>query len=205
MRNRNPQQSKRPIKPTLLIVTEGKTEKNYLESFRNDIQLQRWVNCEIKCANGGNAEHIFSEAKKLNDREEFDEVHLVLDVEGSTNVAALKSVFETAMKLNFNLYLSNPAFEVWFHFHFEANPAFFYDANSLKTKLVAHWKEHCGKEYEKADKEHYACLRTLHDVALMNWEKRHSGEGTDDCLSQNPCTTIPRLLLRLKSALQPQN
>ena len=155
---------------TVLIITEGLTEKKYLshlkrrdagfvvhvvESPRKDA-LSIVNHCKKEVSNRGLS-------TKSGDR-----LFCVIDVDYNSEQKLMKAI-ETARKNKIEVILSNPCFEVFFLYHFmEKVPSF-----STPDEAVELLKKYIP-DYSK-DKDHWHCLYDRQESAL----KRVSRELDD--------------------------
>jgi len=103
----------------LLVVTEGKTEKEYLEGLMQSLRPDGIQVTPIDVVDGrGEPSKVLKTAKaRCHSRaDDYDEVWLLLDVDQH---AKLTPVLRETRQENFSAAVSNPCFEVWLLWHFE--------------------------------------------------------------------------------------
>lgn len=103
----------------LLVVTEGKTEKEYLEGLMQSLRPDGMQVTPIDVVDGrGEPSKVLKTAKaRCHSRADgYDEVWLLLDVDQH---AKLTPVLRETRQENFSAAVSNPCFEVWLLWHFE--------------------------------------------------------------------------------------
>ena len=189
--------SGRPVKTRVLIVGEGKTERNYFDALKREDAVSARFAVTVKGAGGFDAEYGVRRAIVERDRltTEFDEVWCVLDTERPRKRASLKKAIRLAGKEGIRLCLSNPCFEVWVLAHFERTARHFADCSAVVRVVARRWKKQFGQDYRKSD-DLYGRLVDLLSAAVANarWvrETHHKGESdTADC---NSSTDVYRLV-----------
>ena len=103
----------------LLVVTEGKTEKEYLEGLMQSLRPDGMQVTPIDVVDGrGEPSKVLKTAKARchSHTDDYDEVWLLLDVDQH---AKLTPVLRETRQENFSAAVSNPCFEVWLLWHFE--------------------------------------------------------------------------------------
>ena len=103
----------------LLVVTEGKTEKEYLEGLMQSLRPDGMQVTAIDVVDGrGEPSKVLKTAKaRYQSRaDDYDAVWLLLDVDQHTK---LIPVLRKTRQENFSAAVSNPCFEVWLLWHFE--------------------------------------------------------------------------------------
>ncbi|MBU3159521.1 RloB family protein [Clostridium frigoris] len=163
---------KRRVKPTILIISEGKdTEVNYFKEFN-----LKYVNVDIKVADKNSAgknksrktdpSHLVDKAIDYMDHkyditcDDGDSVWCLIDVDLNyknpdtinQRVEEIEKAYKKAKnyekqrKKVINLGISNPCFEIWYLLHYIYTTANLKNYNAVKNKLV---KETPLKDYEK--------------------------------------------------------
>lgn len=163
---------KRRVKPTILIISEGKdTEVNYFKEFN-----LKYVNVDIKIADKNSAgknksrktdpSHLVDKAIDYMDHkyditcDDGDSVWCLIDVDLNyknpdtinQRVEEIEKAYKKAKnyekqrKKVINLGISNPCFEIWYLLHYIYTTANLKNYNAVKNKLV---KETPLKDYEK--------------------------------------------------------
>jgi len=101
---------------TILVVTEGQTEKEYLEGYRQHLRSLPVSVTTVKVVNGkGEPSKVLRTAQDRSAAGDFDEVWLLMDVDEH---ARLPEVLGDARGAGFFSAVSNPCFEVWVVWHF---------------------------------------------------------------------------------------
>ena len=103
----------------LLVATEGKTEKEYLEGLMQSLRPDGMQVTTIDVVDGrGEPSKVLKTAKaRYQSRaDDYDAVWLLLDVDQH---AKLTPVPRETRHENFSAAVSNPCFEVWLLWHFE--------------------------------------------------------------------------------------
>ena len=133
----------------ILIVCEGaETEPNYFESLRNLLRLST-VQVKIKDRAGAPIS-VMDEAQYQMERRKqdirdgrtdfppFEAIWCVLDVENPYNNPSFDRAVHLADQNNYQLAVSNPAFEFWYVLHFERTTRPFANGDELKEYLRRH-------------------------------------------------------------------
>lgn len=140
---------------TVLIVTEGQTEKLYFESFPvltltvEVIDLQGQSKLKLI----ESTESIIEDGDK-----EYDEVWCVFDMDvksGEKEFADFDGAVVKGRSLGYNIAYSNDAFELWFYLHFQFN-----DQRNHRSFYYNFLGKKWGLNYEKEGKKYKFCLTT---------------------------------------------
>ena len=184
---------KRKVKPTILIISEGKdTEVNYFKEFN-----LKYVNVDIKIADKNSAgKNKSRKTDPINQR-----------VEELERAYKKTKDYEKERKTVINLGISNPCFEVWYLLHYIYTTANLKDYGAVKNKLV---KETPLRDYEKNkcinillhDKTHEAIKNSVklkdHHESLgrifMNFKENSSILNVKDIIEGNPYTNVWELI-----------
>ncbi|NQT88367.1 RloB domain-containing protein [bacterium] len=182
----------RPVKTRILIVGEGKTEKEYFYALKQEDGVHRHFAVTVKNAGGFGPEAVVKVAIRESGKssKEYDEVWCVLDVETRSHRESLNRAVALA-KNNKNKkikpVLSNPCFEVWILAHFEKTARAFIGCSAVEKVVNKHWKREFGQAYKKGDDPFGKLVdRTAGAIANARWvrETHHKGESdTADCNS----------------------
>lgn len=165
----------------LLVVTEGKTEKEYLEGLMQSLRPNQTQVTTIDVVDGrGEPSKVLKTAKaRCQSRaDDYDEVWLLLDVDQH---AKLTPVLQETRQENFSAAVSNPCFEIWLLWHFED------------------WtREDSSREVQHAAKRHGlgksippAFPYAKHPEARRRASRTPVGANE---IGQNPSTALPSLL-----------
>ena len=127
----------RKMKPVILVLCEGETEAQYVESLRQKYRLP------IKIVSKVVGQQI---SQKLINRHKKE-----LKISGSENIdcflmydADVRSVVQNILQCNAKAVLSRPSIEVWFLAHEEKVPETDFSGEECISRLKQHavWKEY---------------------------------------------------------------
>lgn len=133
--------------PVILVVTEGETERKYLDNLRimgagYALKVQRSSNRSAM----GVVQHCKKRIKGDGiDIKGKDGAYCVFDIDENTE-EQLKEAIELAEKSNIKVILSNPCFEVFFLYHFEKKLPLMKKPCDVKdhlSKFINGYKENC--------------------------------------------------------------
>lgn len=182
-------------KKRLLIVCEGeKTEPNYFKSFRVTS-----VTVIIKGL-GLNTVNLISAAISLKEKEKregtpYDQIWCVFDRDSFSTEdfnGALKLAEENSIEVAY----SNESFEVWYLLHFS------YLHSTVSRKDYSEKLTKClGKQYMKNSKVMYEDLLEKQSEALKNSKKLLASYESHNPETDNPCTTVFKLVEELNKNL----
>ncbi len=198
---------KRKLKKTILIVCEGeKTERYYLDGLKREEAISKVFAITVVPGKGGSRSQIIKRAinKKNAQRREMDIVLCVLDTESLENTQAKEDLETARQEANHNditLYLSNPAFEVWFLAHFRRTSRSFSDCDAVIVELDKEWRAAFGHPYNKSDANMYQRLATHTQSAVTNAKNVVEIDHREktDIADRNSSTDFYRLVERLRS------
>lgn len=207
MRNRirrTPRRKK--LKKTILIVCEGeKTERYYLDGLKREETVSKAFAITVVPGKGGSRSQIIERAiNQKAQRKGMDVVFCVPDTESLETIQAkadLAAARQEAARNDIALYLSNPAFEVWFLAHFIRTSRFFRNCEAVIVELDRKWNDAFGQPYDKSDDRMYQRLATHTQDAVNNAkmvveiDHREKSDITD----RNSSTDFYRLVERLLS------
>ena len=123
--------------PVVFIICEGEgTEIIYFKRFRarnNNLEIHPIVSPQKS------AYHLVSNTRKLLEQENYspedgDQVGCVFDRNGNSN-DELTRAEQLAIKRNYKVAFSNPAFEIWYLLHFFAKYSAMNDADAVIKAL----------------------------------------------------------------------
>lgn len=145
-------------------------------------------------------------AKKLKENAEFKktpykDVWCVFDRDTYPIDTKDKHKFNRAIQLaksnQIRSAYSNDAFEIWYILHFNYHQAA-WPRGMYEKKL----SELLGMKYKKNDPEIYNRLKDKQSAAIKNAEKLLSGYKDHNPESDNPCTTVHKLVMDLNQYLE---
>ncbi len=190
----------------ILIVCEGeKTEPNYFKKF--NLTSNNSFTYEVQCEGCGEGTmKVVNTAINLAKKAElssqpFDTVWAVFDKD---NFANFNAAIEKAESNNINAAWSNEAFELWYLYHFlnrttEMSRDDYKTAITNAVKKSEKWNKKKPYEYKKEDENNYDIMNTYGNMRnAISWaKKQHQTFTGKDYASQNPCTTVYKLVLQL--------
>ncbi|WP_414624003.1 RloB family protein [Calothrix sp. CCY 0018] len=149
----------REVRQRFWILCEGeKTEPNYFRSFRVPKNV---VEITIHGL-GENPSKLIDSAKKLNEKEDYDQIWCVFDRDDWS-----KEDFNNAIKNAENWELkvaySNEAFELWYVLHFE-----FLNSGIPRSDYIKKLKSLLGHKYQKNSETIYEELFDKQLTAIKN-------------------------------------
>lgn len=164
---------KRKLKKTILIVCEGeKTERNYLNDLKREEAIKKTFAITVVGGKGGSRRQIIERAiNQKAQRKGMDVVLCVLDTESLETIQAkadLAAARQEADRNDIVLYLSNPAFEVWFLAHFRRTSRSFRNCDAVIAELDREWSAAFGQPYNKSDDRMYQRLAGRTQAAITN-------------------------------------
>ncbi len=133
----------------ILIVCEGaETEPNYFASLRDHLKLST-ISVKIKDRAGAPTSVVDEAQAQVEKRQQdirdgrtnvsqFEAVWCVFDVENPRHNQTFDRAVQVADQNEFQLAVSNPAFEFWYVLHFERTTRPFADGDELKEYLKRH-------------------------------------------------------------------
>ena len=198
---------KRKLKKAILIVCEGeKTERYYLDGLKRKEAISKVFAITVVPGRGGSRSQIIERAinKKKEQRGKIDAVFCVLDTESLATVQAkadLAAARQEADRNDIVLYLSNPAFEVWFLAHFRRTSRSFRNCDAVIAELDREWSAAFGQHYNKSDDRMYQRLAGRTQAAITNAKdvvEIDHGEKPD-IVDRNSSTDFYRLVEKLLS------
>jgi len=189
---------------TILVACEGKqTEPNYFNALRSTL---RHKNIRVLIIPGGEnlvtpiylVQNMEAERKKLDWDPTNDEAWCVFDIEQVGTQHSLDQALVFARKHNFQLALSNPAFEYWLLLHFERTDRVFTNATEVINSLSHHIPN-----YSKSMAV-YRIVQEQTEQAIDNAEFLRSlhKELWEDF--PNPSTGVDLLVKKLTQSIEPE-
>ena len=105
------------IRDTVLIITNGKTEKTYFNSITQNFKSVYKLKVEYK--NDECDEMVNYAVKEARDND-YNQVWVVFDIDESFSEGHLTAALHTARTNNIEIAYSNEAFEVWLLYHLKS-------------------------------------------------------------------------------------
>ena len=197
---------RKKLKKTILIVCEGeKTERNYLDSLKREETISQVFAITIVGGKGGSRSQIIERAiNQKAQRKGMDIVLCVLDTESLETLQAkadLVAARQEAARNDITLYLSNPAFEVWFLAHFRRTSRPFSNCEAVIVELDREWISAFGQPYNKSDVNVYQKLAERTQAAITNAKDvvEIDHREKSDIADRNSSTDFYRLVEKLLS------
>ena len=197
---------KRKLKKTILIVCEGeKTERYYLDGLKREETVSEAFAITVVPGKGGSRSQIIERAiNQKAQRKGMDVFLCVLDTESLETMQAkadLAAARQEAARNDITLYLSNPAFEVWFLAHFRRTSRSFRNCDAVIVELDREWSAAFRQPYNKSDDGAYQRLEERTQAAIANAkdvvEIDHREKA--DIVNRNSRTDFYQLVERLLS------
>lgn len=183
----------RPTRTTIRIITNGaRTEKEYLEAIKRMVPRNAGLAITLHPERGKEPETILKELRaRRGGLEDFDEVWIVVDHDGTDRVPFLQGCQEIRRSRVYGI-VSIPCFEVWLNAHYGRIPRYQDQADAQR-----HYRELTGGEGRTAkglpkDFPFEQAKETARQCFLV-------GGSVPDVSTQgpSPSTTMPHLLRRL--------
>ena len=189
-----------------MIVCEGeKTERYYLDGLKREETIGKVFAITVVPGKGGSRSQIIERAvNQKAQRREMDVVLCVLDTESLDTTQAkqdLATARQEADRNNITLYMSNPAFEVWFLSHFRRTSRSFRNGDAVIVELDKEWGAAFGQPYNKSDDKVYQRLATRTQAAVTNAKDVVEIDHREkpDIADRNSSTDFYQLVERLRS------
>lgn len=189
-----------------MIVCEGeKTERYYLDGLKREETVSKAFAITVVPGRGGSRSQIIERAiNQKAQRKGMDVVLCVLDTESLETIQAkadLAAARQEAAHNDIDLYLSNPAFEVWFLAHFIRTSRFFRNCDAVIVELDRKWNDAFDQPYDKSDNRMYQKLATHTQDALNNAKMVVEIDHREktDIADRNSSTEFYRLVEKLRS------
>jgi hypothetical protein len=171
-----PRPGHRRRKKRILVTGQGKeTEPNYFRGLREDCRVA--LHCVVKVAAGKGetpldavrrAIELARQTRREGRDMAYDAVFCLLDVEQTGQNPHLDEARKLARVNGVQVFLSNPAFEVWLLAHFERTARAFLHCTQLLEYLGRQWSRAFGRDYEKNDPHLFARLQKRLEAAIEN-------------------------------------
>lgn len=177
-----------------LIVCEGeKTEPNYFEGFKRDLQ-KHVVQLEVY-GGCGNTMSLIEYAEQQNSKRlklygmQYDQVWLVFDKDDFP-AHKFNSTITESRNRGWNCAYSNEAFELWYLLHYE-----FCNTGITRHQYIEKLKRYMGS-YEKNDCTIYRRLKELGtQPQAIRWAKMlYALYDHRQCANEKPSTTVHLLV-----------
>ena len=191
---------KRSVKPRLLILCEGETERNYFLAMREDVDFKSKMaatNIDIATAKNSTPEQVVKEALKREtaakqENNEYQKIWLVFDHDNHTH---RKKAYEDANRADFEVAFSSICFENWYLLHFVKTARTFTEASKLINELKKHYPN-----YQKAKQNDFANLKEDLDKAMNNadWQRKQINDRGQHITDNNPWTDVDKLITYLR-------
>lgn len=159
---------RRRLKPRILIMCEGETERNYFQAIKESEAYKRnliAVNPQVIKAKHSAPEMVVNEAirREKEARKEnnpYDAIWVVFDHDHSPN---RKKAYDAALKADFKVAFSAICFEIWYLLHFVKTSRNFRNAHELIKELKKHYTA-----YQKAQNNDFEKLKNNLATAYTN-------------------------------------
>lgn len=182
------------LRAKVLIVCEGqKTEEEYFGYLRKKYRLST-TEVIIKEDGGSSPNSVFKDALDLynrslkRDQVSYDIVYCVYDRDEFSQHADVKNKIE--QQANFNLIFSDPCFEVWYLFHYDALTKPFMKKGSKTASQQV--KSQANKLLSSTGSNYLEYLFNNTEEAIQN-AKRNAKQNIS-----NPYTNVYELVEKLK-------
>jgi len=179
-------QNVKETRKIFLIVCEGeKTEPNYFQKFRVPGSI-----IDVR-GTGANTDSLVKEAIKLKNKASYDQVWCVFDRD-SFPLLNFNNALLLAAANNISVAYSNEAFELWYLLHF-----YYHDSATSRNLYVKMLTIRLGSKYFKNDPDMFDKLISMQSTAIKHAEKLLSTYPNHSPVSDNPSTTVHKLVLQL--------
>jgi RloB-like protein len=198
-KNRKTRPVRIPYK-SVLILCEGLTEKQYLQSIKNTLprNKQRGIKIDIECYKKRDPKNLVIEASRRKHKAKkegvaYQNVWVVFDHD---NLPDRDVAFRQAMKEKIQIAFTSISIEVWFLMHFKPLVLFFTNGDSAKRHLA---QNHIPN-YQPGKTniwDHLGLKRT--NDAIINAKqiriiKEHEIQSGANIWDLNPYTTLDKLV-----------
>lgn len=170
MARRTSNRKKRKLKPRILIMCEGETERNYFQAIKESEDYKKAlvaINPQVLKAKHSSPEQVVDEAirrgkEAKREGNPYNKIWVVIDHDFH---AHRKRAFEEAEKVGFGIAFSAICFEIWYLLHFVKTSKNFRDSNELIKELQKHYPT-----YQKAKNNDFEVLKVNLEAAFANAE-----------------------------------
>ena len=196
------QEAQRPIRKVLIVCEGKKTEPYYFKAFQISGEL---IKVEVHGA-GKNKDSLVKHAielkRKAEPKESYSVVWCVFDRDLDPSNPYDKDNFNKAIQLaktnQIKVAYSNDAFEIWYILHFN-----YHQAAWRRNRYEGELTKLLGTKYNKNDPAIYAKLKKRQVDAIKHAKKLLASYGAcHNPESDNPCTTVHRLVEFLNAYLE---
>lgn len=172
----------------ILVVCEGEnTEALYFDGVRRTLRLST---ASIRVLGlGGDPTYVVRRA--VDDRDDYDEVWCVFDVEAPRSHANLADALALAERKNVNCAISNPCFELWLVLHFRDQHAY------VENDAIQHQLVECRCAYDRKHKNFdFAMVWATYQTAMDRAAALDARQIRDHPRVQdrNPWTSVHKLV-----------
>ena len=189
----------RELNKTILIVTEGQTEKLYFESFP-----VLTLTVESTDLQGQSKLELIESTQSIikNGDKEYDEIWCVFDMDvqkGQKEFSDFDGAIDKGKSLGYNIAYSNDAFELWFYLHFH-----YTDQKNNRTFYYEFLSKEWALNYEKDGKKYNFCWSIYEKLLRGNKPSQEKAIERSEMLyekqkelpyhQQNPVTLVYELV-----------
>lgn len=194
---------KRSVKPRLLILCEGETERNYFQAMKEDDDYKSKMaatNITILTAKSPTPEQIVKEAKKkgVEAKQEDNPYEMIWVVFDHDNHPHRKKAYDKAIKdkLEIKVAFSAICFETWYLLHFEKSTKSYPNASKLIVTLKKYYPN-----YQKAKQNDFVNLKPNFQKAIENakWLRKRINDDEMHITDYNPWTDVDLLIKDLNN------
>lgn len=190
---------RRKSKKRILILCEGKTEKNYFLAIKQDPEYKQALSAvspEVVAAGSPTQMEVVNEAIKRKAKEKksgnpYGEVWVVFDHD---NHKLRRDAYDKGLKSGFRIAFSSICFEQWYLLHFKKSGKSYSTPDDLIRALK---KEYLN--YVKAKQNDFANLKGNLEIAFENvlWLRKQSVMEEKHITDLNPWTDVDVLVREL--------
>lgn len=177
---------RQPQRKVILIVCEGETEEAYFRTIKAHYRNPKTPNLKI-LRDRSDPVRAVEKGIRQNKDGDFDHVFCVVDGDKPDRIAIARK--RIGNRVDFNLILSLPCFEVWLLLHFDRSDAPFAECAAACARL-----KECLPDYVKGLHYDFASITSRIDDAIEN---AHWLAGRK---LNNPTTNVHQVLNSIKPA-----
>lgn len=192
---------KRSVRPRLLILCEGETERNYFKAMREDEDYKSKMaatDITILTAKSPTPEQIVKEAIKKGkeakqEKNPYQTIWVVFDHD---NHPHRKNAYDNAIKDKIKVAFSAICFETWYLLHFEKSAKPYPNASKLIVTLKKYYPN-----YQKAKQNDFLNLKPNLSEAMENasWLRKRMEDDDTHITDYNPWTDVDLLMTDLNN------